>query len=295
MIDLSTLRGKDILIAGATGLIGSHLAQQAGLAGANVYQPRAHGLDYRCLEGMDIVIHAAGYGQPSRFMNKPIETIQVNTNLTIHLLQCLKSGGTFLFCSSSEIYSGLHKMASESDIGTTTPQHPRGAYIEGKRAGEAIVHAYRNAGINAMSARIALAYGPGTKKHDTRVLNQFIEKALTKGKIELLDSGDATRTYCYIDDVVETLWSIILRGKQEVYNVGGYSVTSIANLAKRIGALTGAEVVIPEVSNGLIGAPSEVRMDLTRTKMAFWKTEYVDLNDGLDRTIQYQRGLYEQV
>jgi hypothetical protein len=85
-----------------------------------------------------------------------------------------------------------------------------------------------------MSARIALAYGPGTKKHDTRVLNQFIEKALVQKRIELLDSGEATRTYCYIDDVVEMLWNIVLRGNQEVYNVGGHSVTSIADLAMRI-------------------------------------------------------------
>ncbi len=292
MIDLTSLRGKDILIMGATGLIGSHLARQAALAGANVYEPRAHCMDYCYPSNVDIVVHAGGYGQPAKFTKRPIETIQVNTNSTIRLFHALKPGGTFLFCSSSEVYSGLHKMASESDIGITTPQHPRSAYIEGKRAGEAIVHAYRNAGINAMSARIALAYGPGTKKHDTRVLNQFIEKALTLGKIELLDSGEATRTYCYIDDVIENLWSVVLRGNQEVYNVGGYSVTSIANLAKRIGALTGTEVVIPKTSNSVAGAPSEVRMDLTRTKMAFWKTEYVDLNDGLDRTIQYQRELY---
>jgi UDP-glucuronate decarboxylase len=294
MIDLSSLAGKTIRIAGATGLIGSHMAKTAREAGAIVW-PLAHGSFTEDLLKADIVLHCAGYGQPSRFTYDPISTIQVNTDLTINLIRSTKCGGTFLFCSSSEIYSGLHKLASESDIGTTTPQHPRSAYIEGKRAGEAIVHAYHSMGDNAMSARIALAYGPGTKKHDTRVLNQFIEKALVQKKIELLDSGEAIRTYCYIDDVVETLWSIVLRGKQEVYNVGGYSVTSIANLAKRIGYLTEAEVIIPKTSNSVVGAPSEVRMDLTRTKMAFWKTEYVNLDEGLKRTIEYQRGLYEQI
>ena len=287
MIDLSSLEGKTVRIAGATGLIGSHMAKTAEEAGAIVREDRLNA---------DIVLHCAGYGQPAKFMNNPIATIEVNTKLTIDLLKSVKPGGTFLFCSSSEVYSGLRNWAAdETDIGSTTPQHPRSAYIEGKRCGEAIIHAYHIVGVNAMSARIALAYGPGTKKHDTRVLNQFIEQALTKGKIELLDSGIATRTYGYIDDIVETLWNIVLYGREEVYNVGGYSATSIVDLAKQIGGLTGTEVVVPETSNGMVGAPLEVKMDLSRAEKEFGKREHISLEEGLKRTIEYQRGLYEQV
>lgn len=284
MIDLSSLAGKTVRIAGETGLIGSHMSKTASDASARVRTDWINA---------DIVLHCAGFGQPAKFMKDPITTIEVNTKLTIDLLKSVKPGGTFLFCSSSEVYSGLRNWAAdETDIGTTTPQHPRGAYIEGKRAGEAIVHAFRNAGVNALSARIALAYGPGTKKHDTRVLNQFIEKALTLGKIELLDSGIATRTYGYIDDIAETLWNVVLHGREEVYNVGGYSATSIVDLAKQIGSLTGAEVAVPETSNSMVGAPLEVRMDLSRVEKEFGKSEYVSLEEGLKRTIEYQRGLY---
>ena len=71
---------------------------------------------------------------------------------------------------------------SESDIGTTTPLHPRASYIEGKRGGETICNAYRSQGVRAVSARLALAYGPGTRKGDKRAMNSFIEKALMPGQ-----------------------------------------------------------------------------------------------------------------
>ena len=93
-------------------------------------------------------------------MANPAATIKVNTTATATLLQKLRPGGAFLFLSSSEIYSGLKKsLVNESDIGTSTPLHPRSSYIEGKRCGEAICNAYRAQGVRAVSARLALAYG----------------------------------------------------------------------------------------------------------------------------------------
>ena len=292
-LNLSQLAGKVITIAGSSGLIGSHLLKSLKGTDAWIWSPSHESLrDQDLLPKADIVIHAAGYGQPDKFTKNPIDTIRVNTETTIYLMESLKPGGSFLFCSSSELYSGLNIPVAEYNMGTTTPQHPRSAYIEGKRCGEAIVNAYRLGGVRASSARIALAYGPGTKAHDSRVLNQFIEKALTKGRIELLDAGRAMRTYCYIDDVVETLWNIILRGTQEIYNVGGHSVISVAELAMKIGELTNAKVVMPEESNGMAGAPAGVEMNLERMEKEFDKTEYVTLDEGLKRTIEYQRRLY---
>ncbi len=140
-----------------------------------------------------------------------------------------------------------------------------------------------------MSARISLAYGPGTKKSDARVLNQFIEKALTRGRIDLIDDGSARPTYCYIDDTVEMLWNILLHGTQEVYNVGGISEISLSALSQKIGHMLGVPAVIP-VSP--VGTP-HVKMDISRYQKEFGKTDYVSLDDGLRATIAYQRALYD--
>lgn len=297
MIDLTKLQGKTITIVGSTGLIGSAFLRSLQSIDAVVFTPnhRFLNLGYR-LYPSDVILHCGGYGQPEIFMQNPIETLEVNTSLTIRLLSSLNPGGSFLFCSSSEVYSGLDYQdgpATEEDIGTTTPAHPRACYIEGKRCGETIVNAFRKSGIRATSVRIAQTYGPGTRRHDTRALNQFIAQALINKKIELRDSGKSVRTYGYIDDVIEMLWNIVLNGTQPVYNVSGRSVTSIGQLVKYIGQLTGAEVIIPENVQDQTGGTNVVRLDLTRIEMEFGKTNYIDLEEGLKRTIEYQRGLYD--
>ncbi len=295
--NFGALEGKTVLIAGATGFIGTALRKSLEDVKVLLFAPSHDDLmsehvPHIARNSADIVIHCAGYGQPALFMQKPVETIRVNTDLTAKLFYNLKPGGTYLFCSSSEIYSGLDKLATENDIGNTTPSHPRAAYINGKLAGETIVNAYRKAGIRAFSARISSAYGPGTRKHDMKAMNQFIESALLKGRIELQDSGRALRTYCYIDDTIETLWNIILNGTQPVYNVGGRSIASVADIAKKVGELTGSEVVIPFGVPDTTGGPQNVRLDLSRTETEFGKIFYVNLNKGLRRTIEYQRKLY---
>lgn len=291
--DLTKLAGKTILIAGATGFIGTAMYNEAACYTTKIEAPSHDYLERGYIPPkVDIVIHCAGYGQPNLFIPKPLETIDVNTNLTSRLFNSVKPGGTFLFCSSSEVYSGLDKTANENHVGTMAPWEPRAAYVYGKLAGEAIVNAYRKQGVRAFSARISSAYGPGTRKHDTKAMNQFIESALTKKRIELQDSGKAIRTYCYIDDTVEMLWNIILNGSQPVYNVGGHSVASVADIAVKIGELTGAEVVIPTGAADRTGGPQNVRLDLSRVETEFGKTEYVGLDEGLQRTIKYQRGLY---
>ena len=140
--------------------------------------------------------------------------------------------------------------------------HPRACYIEGKRGGETICNAYRSQGVRAVSARLALAYGPGTRKGDKRALNSFIEKALCQRRIELMDAGKAVRTYCYVSDAVELMWQATLCGRQPVYNIGGHSTVTIGELAKLVGQITGASVSFPQQSAEVAGAPEEVRLEL---------------------------------
>jgi nucleoside-diphosphate-sugar epimerase len=238
----------------------------------------------------DFIIHNAGYGQPLKFTVDKIKTININTKTTNDLFEhFLKPDGKFLFVSTSEVYSGAKAPYTERSIGTTTPQHPRACYIEGKRCGEAIVMAHREQGIDAKIARLSLAYGEGTKKDDTRVINQFIQQALETGKIQMRDDGSAQRVYCYIDDAVDMMLEILFKGTQPVYNVGGKDKITIAELAQKIAEQTDAEVYIGD--KGLNGAPEDTEMSIGLVTTEFPRT-FVSLEEGLKRTINYQRQLY---
>ena len=252
-VDLSPLGSKTVLITGASGLIGvnilaclkyfssvcrkkfkvtavvqsrpmPYLEKLLDFPGATVLQGDLTDYDFcRGLPPADFIIHAAGYGQPRRFLADPVKTLQLNTSTLFLVLEKLFPDGKFLYLSTSEVYSGLVKPPHrEDEIGTTNTTHPRAAYIEAKRCGEAIGHAYRLNGVDIKAARCCLAYGPGTKPADARVLNNFIYKGLN-GKIDLLDQGTAVRSYCYIADTVEILLHILLYGKDFIYNVGGVS------------------------------------------------------------------------
>jgi nucleoside-diphosphate-sugar epimerase len=241
-----------------------------------------------------MIIHAGGYGQPGKFMIDPMKTLKLNTTLTIKLFEKLKQNGKFLFISSSEVYSGLTKSPfSENQIGTTNTDHPRSCYIEAKRCGEAIVFSARNQGIDAKSVRLSLAYGPGTKKDDKRVINSFIGRALVEKKIDMMDDGSALRTYCYVTDAVEIMWKILLEGKENIYNVGGKSKTTIADLAKLIGKTLKVPVNIPKSNKHLSGAPDDVSLNLDKIKKEFKKTDFVSLEDGMKKTIEWQKELYK--
>lgn len=321
-INFLEMQGKTIVLTGASGLIGTYflatlreihakkikinvvaVAQHAfpeylSYFGENVNFIQCDLTDASCLSRLpqaDYIIHAAGYGQPGKFMEDPLKTIELNTTCTIALFKKLNKGGKFLFVSSSEVYSGLQKPPhKENEIGTTNPTHPRACYIEAKRCGEAIVNVERHQGVNAKSARLSLAYGPGTKRGDQRVINSFIQKALT-GKLELLDRGEARRTYCYVQDAVEIMWNVLLFGKEPAYNVGGTSGVTIKNLAERIGNMLKVPVVFPSTSaEKYAGAPVDVRLDMTKVENEFKKTEYAPLDEGLARTIEWQKLLYDR-
>jgi nucleoside-diphosphate-sugar epimerase len=321
--NLRDLEGKSILITGASGLIGVNLlgclralsglssgpakvtaVAQSNLSGAFKEISDFNGArvvvgdltDLQFASGLgrfEFIVHAAGYGQPGRFMEDPVKTLKLNTSTTLNLFECLAPKGRFLFLSTSEVYSGLPSPPYREDqIGATNTTHPRSCYIESKRCGEAICNAYRMRSVGASSARLSLAYGPGTKPGDRRVLNAFIERGLTQGKITLQDMGNAKRTYCYVSDAVEILWHILLRGTRPIYNVAGNSRTTIAELARKIGAKLGVPVEFPADSKELGGAPEDVCLDMSLAEADFQKAKYISLDEGLGRTIEWQKLLY---
>ncbi|MCK4918249.1 MAG: NAD-dependent epimerase/dehydratase family protein [Candidatus Pacebacteria bacterium] len=322
-IDFTELLGKSIMITGASGLIGTyflaclkilndknpgkikviavmqnessdHLKSFLNFNNADIYKGDLTNIDFcKELPSADYIIHAAGYGQPGLFMKDPVKTLKLNTLTTYNLFEKLSINGKFLFVSSSEVYSGSPNLPyKETDIGTTNTTHPRSCYIEAKRCGEAICKAYYNLGIEAKSARLSLAYGPGTKKNDSRVINSFIKKAID-GKIELLDEGKAKRTYCYVSDAIEIMWGILFSGKDPIYNVGGKSKTTIGELAKKIGFILNVPVIFPKSSTNTIqGAPEDVFLDMSKIEKEFHKNKYIPLDKGLKKTINWQLELY---
>lgn len=316
-ISLVSLEGSTVTITGASGLVGLNLVSslnaynktaQKKISIIAVSHSKTDGATAKLFnnEGIteifcdlsshssiqeipfsDYIIHSAGYGQPGKFLDDKLKTLSINTLGTIELLKKLKPGGSFLFLSSSEVYSGhANTLNSEEDIGTTSPSHPRACYIEGKRSGEAIINIARETGIQAASARLALAYGPGTKPDDVRVLNQLIYKG-TKGEIDLLDDGSAIRTYGYISDVVVMLLNILISSNHSSYNVGGISALSIKELALRIGKKMDVPVLIPKKLSFMGDAPKTVGLDLGRIESEYKLKNYIDLDYGLEQTIKW--------
>ena len=129
---------------------------------------------------------------------------------------------------------------------------------------------------------------------DHRVLNSLIEKGLKNNDITLMDRGEAIRTYCYITDVVEMFWKILLFGKSTVYNVGGDSITTIYDLAKSIGKILGKEVKIPSEIKGMEGNPKMVNISTKTYTNEFGGIKFKPLTYGLNNTIKWQKELYEK-
>lgn len=320
-IDFTQLRNKKILVTGASGLIGVYLVsclkQVSKTENIKIFVWVQNDIDsifteifdgctiiksditdysnFLLLPEFDCIIHASGYGQPDKFMFDKIKTISLNTTSTIELLKKLNKNGKFLFVSTSELYSGINEEnINETQIGLTNTNHPRACYIEGKRCGESICNVYKEKGYDIKIIRLSLAYGPGTKKNDKRVLNSLIQKGLNEEKIKLLDNGDAIRTYCYITDVIEMFWNIFLFGKDVIYNVGGKSVTSIYDLSILIGKKLGKYVEIPNEINGQIGNPKIVNVSIEKYINEFKKNNFIELEEGLEKTINWQKKLYNE-
>ena len=208
--NIGKLKNKKVLITGANGVIGNHLIPTLKDAGADIYIMVFNNIPYSCLpckdnsiktytfkqeHKFDYIIHLAGYGQPRKFSEDKLTTIYLNTTAIFQLFNVLKEGGSFLFASTSEVYSGLEGLVDETMIGTTGPSHPRACYIESKRCGEAIVRAAQDK-FNGKITRISLVYGPGVSYYDTRVMSDFIRSSLEKGFISPKGGLDNIRTYC---------------------------------------------------------------------------------------------------
>lgn len=320
-IDFTEMKNKSILITGATGLVGTYLLLSLNdiIDSYNIKVTIIHKseiddvfrdiIDFskvtcineditninlleQSLGKYDYIIHSAGYGQPNKFLENELKTLELNTTSTFFLFNLLNVGGKFLFISSSEVYSGLESEQVEYKIGPSTPEHDRACYIEGKRCGETICNIYRKHGVDAKSIRLSLTFGPGTKKDDKRFLTNFIQKSIQNSKIELLDHGSSIRTYIYITDAIIMMWNIFLNGKSNVYNVGGDESKSILDIANEIGDIMGVNVIIPDFDNSLSGSPKFVNVDMNKYYNEFGQLRLDSVREGLIKTIMWQKIIY---
>jgi nucleoside-diphosphate-sugar epimerase len=321
-IDLSILQNKTVLITGGSGLIGTYILltlknyidQYDSINSVYAITKQGfpehlkelnHHKRFNILKGdltdfvflnslpnFDYIIHAAGYGQPKKFMGDPNTTIRINTIVTEILTEKVKDQGKLVFLSSSEVYLGSNRVPhTEEDIGNTSPFHTRAAYIEGKRTGETICNIASKSGIQTQIIRVSLVYGPGFRKDDARVIYEFINKA-SKGDIIMLDSGNVERNYCYISDAVELIFNILSKGSSRLYNLGGHSKTTIFNLANEIANHFDRKVITNKKFN-LLDAPKAVELDMSLAETEFQKYSYVNLNEGLIRTIEWYKSNYK--
>lgn len=312
---LDKLEGRTLLLTGASGLVGTQLAdvlQHAGLSrfylqtrsglpydpppGAEVvYADLASANDCARLPRADVIVSGANYGQPLRFMADPLLALRSASYGLLALLERCSVGGRFLFLSSSEVYldSPYPPPYREGQVGACDPYHPRACYIMGKLFGEAMVHLYRGKGISTVSVRHGISYGPGARRGDKRSWASFIERAVTTGRLALLDSGQAVRGFTYMSDACELILRALLDGTQPVYNVAGRDTLRICDLAGLIGRLAGAEVVIPETDEGGVkGTPMDLHLDASLIEQEFGKTSFVPADEGFERTINWWRGAY---
>lgn len=323
VVNLEKLKNKSILVTGSSGLLGIYLANclkelqqeynidvhfwikndiepyfkkffdfNCSIIKQDITDPSA----FNNLPMFDFIIHSSGYGQPDRFLENQIKTIQINTTATISLFEHLKPTGTFLFLSSSEVYNGLDKISvSEDEIGISNTNHPRACYIESKRCGESICQIYKKMGVDVKIIRLSLTYGPGTKIYDTRVVNSLIMKSILENSITLRDNGSAIRTYCYISDVIEMLWNIMLHSKDTIYNVGGEEEFTIYELAQMISSKTNKSVILPKDEKPLTGSPKVVNININKYISEFNKEHFVSLDKGLTNTILWQQSIYNAI
>jgi nucleoside-diphosphate-sugar epimerase len=235
----------------------------------------------------DYIIHLAGYAQPTKFVGDNSSTIILNTFTVSRLLDRLSNNGTFLFISSSEIYSINNLIEIENNSTKIIDvEHHRAAYIFSKLLGEIICYKSNK---NVRVARLSMTYGPGIKKDDSRAVSDFLRQAITKGVVHLKDSGHAVREYLYVADGVRALLRILLDGESKSYNIGaGLSgKTTIKEMAKIISDLLSTELLIPDSNIAYLSASQSVSLDVSKYESEFEKISKQQIVGGLKRTIDW--------
>ena len=237
------------------------------------------------------VFHFASPASPIDYLEFPIQTLKVGSLGTHNALGLAKAkGARFFLASTSEVYGDpLIHPQPESYWGNVNPVGPRGVYDEAKRFAEAMTMAYhRFHQVDTRIIRIFNTYGPRMRPRDGRVVSNFIVQALGGEPLTIYGKGDQTRSFCYVDDLIDGVIRLFERGTADPTNIGNPNEFTVRQLAERVLALTGSQSVI--VERPLPTDDPKVRKpDITRARTMLGWEPAVGLDDGLVRTIAYFR------
>lgn len=306
-------RKKRVLITGGAGFLGSHLTDRFLNEGFEVivmdnlltgdmsniehhisnpnFQFILHDItEYNHVAGeLDYILHFASPASPKDYLNLPIQTLKVGSLGTHKILGLAKAkGARMLIASTSEVYGDpLVHPQSEDYWGNVNPIGYRGVYDEAKRFMEAITMAYhRYHGVETRIVRIFNTYGPRMRLDDGRALPAFVGQALRGEDITVFGDGSQTRSFCYVDDLVEGIYRLLMSDYSDPVNIGNPDEVSILDFAKEIIALTGTESKI--VFEPLPADDPKVRQpNITQAKQLLNWEPKVDRADGLRITVDF--------
>ncbi len=238
---------------------------------------------------VDAVLHFASPASPADYLEFPIPTLKVGALGTHKALGLAKEKkARFLLASTSEVYGDpLVNPQPESYWGNVNPIGPRGVYDEAKRFAEAMTIAYqRYHGLKARVVRIFNTYGPRMRLNDGRAIPNFLTQALSKKPITIFGDGSQTRSFCYVDDLVEGLYRLLMSEVKTPVNIGNPTEMTLMQLADAIIRLTGSKsrkVFRPLPQDD----PKVRRPDIALARRALKWSPKVTLDAGLKKTIAY--------
>ncbi len=311
---------KRILITGAAGFLGSHLCDRFIRDGYhvsgmdNLITGRLKNIEHLFgLENfefyhhdvskfihvpgkLDYILHFASPASPIDYLKIPIQTLKVGS-LGVH--NCLglakAKGARILIASTSEVYGDptVHPQTEEY-WGNVNPVGPRGVYDEAKRFQEAITMAYNNFhGLETRIVRIFNTYGPRMRLNDGRVLPAFIGQALRGEDLTIFGDGSQTRSFCYVDDLVEGIVRLLHSDYAYPVNIGNPSEISISEFAEEIIKLTGTKqkVIYKDLP---IDDPKQRRPDITKAQSILKWQPLIDRAEGLKKTYAFFKSLSQE-
>jgi dTDP-glucose 4,6-dehydratase len=305
-----------VLITGGAGFLGSHLSDRflaeghtviamdnlitgstdniAHLAGHERFSYIKHDVtNYMFIDGqLDAILQFASPASPVDYLELPIQTLKVGALGTHKALGLAKDkGARFLLASTSEVYGDpqVHPQP-ETYYGYVNPIGPRGVYDEAKRFAEAMTMAYsRYHGVDTRIVRIFNTYGPKMRLRDGRVVPNFIQQALRGEPLTVYGDGAQTRSFCYVDDLVEGIYRLLLSNEAEPVNIGNPGEFTVRQFAEVINRLTENPAGIVYKDLRTQDDPQVRQPDIGKAiALLGWKPK-IELEDGLRRTIPWFR------
>ncbi len=301
------------LITGGAGFLGSHLCDRfiaeghevvcmdnfitgnpenvAHLIGNERFHLIRHDVsNYVYVAGdLDYILHFASPASPIDYLQLPIQTLKVGALGTHNLLGLAKAkGARLLLASTSEVYGDpLIHPQQEEYWGNVNPVGSRGVYDEAKRFAEAITMAYhRYHGVETRIVRIFNTYGPRMRLDDGRALPAFMGQALRGEPITVFGDGSQTRSFQYVDDLVEGIYRLLMSDEVDPVNIGNPDEISIQEFAEEVVALTGSSSTI--TYEPLPADDPKIRQpDITKARAILGWEPRVDRAEGLKRTLEY--------